>query len=115
MKHYEDDYDYIYGEDEEKTTIDDVDEYIEIYKVDTTDAYYNGAFDEDGGEVICGCCGGELRFRDDYWECQNCGATMDRTEYFNYIGAESTYPECITCGDNYPVCRKWCSYHDEFE
>lgn len=115
MKHYKDDYDYIYGEDEENSECDDTDEYMELYEIDTTDAYYNGAFDEDGGEVICSYCGGELRFRDEYWECLDCGMTMNRAEYFNYIGAEATYPECTSCGDNYPLCKKWCSYHDELE
>ena len=102
--------DIIYSdEDEEDEDYDENDEErLELYQIDTTDAYYNGAFDEDGDEAICSCCGGELRFRDDYWECLDCGATMDRLEYLNYIGAEPPFEECLTCGDNYPLCRKWC-------
>lgn len=84
-----------------------------IYRIDTADEYYNGAYDDDGNDVVCDFCGGEMKFRDGEWYCTECGQTMDRATYFNHIGAEPPGDGCMHgCDENYPLCKKWCSRYE---
>ena len=111
MSKHKDDYIYLYGGEGEPHTPEESvldDEYIKLYKEDSTDAFVNGAFDDEGDEVLCDCCGGELRYRNFKWVCEDCGESMDRADYFNYIGAEPPFEYCKSCIENYPVCRNWC-------
>lgn len=83
-----------------------------IYKIDAKDEFVNGAYDEDGDCASCDRCDGELRFEDGQWVCRECGNVIDRPSYFNYIGAEPPGDACITCGNNYPLCKRWCHIYN---
>ncbi len=75
------------------------------------DEWINGAYDEQGDQVYCSWCGGEMKWNPDkkIWFCRECETEMERSEYFNYIGAEPKDGYCESmCRENYPFCRQWC-------
>lgn len=65
---------------------------------------YDTVYDEDGSEVLCDICGAEMIWQNDQYTCSGCGQTMERSEFFNYIGAEPPGPECEFCDNLYPGC-----------
>ena len=72
-------------------------------------SWINGCYDEDGYGIICDCCNGDVVWKDGTYICSECKKVFERTEYFNYIGAEPPDPKCIFCYDNYPICKRWCN------
>ena len=84
---------------------------IKFFRLDANDEWVNGAYDEFGNGVNCRECRGEMKWdplRHD-WYCRECGARMDRYEYFNYIVAVPPGPACqFECETNYPFCKKTC-------
>jgi predicted RNA-binding Zn-ribbon protein involved in translation (DUF1610 family) len=87
------------------------DEYVKIYEIDGMDAWQNTAYDESGDSVICDLCGVEFRFsraRNEYY-CPDCGQTLSRVEFLDYIGSVPPSSECVTnCRENYPFCKEYC-------
>lgn len=107
---FEDEYDDIYDNENDFTDVNENGEDEQVYRIDAADDFFNGAFDEDGDCVECDICQeGRLRFRNGNWVCQDCGNVINRPEYFNYIGAEPPGEDCITCNNNYPLCKRWCN------
>jgi predicted RNA-binding Zn-ribbon protein involved in translation (DUF1610 family) len=89
----------------------DGDDYFEIYRVDADDEWRNGAYDESGNVAVCDICGAEMRWDQGLceWYCPECGQLMNRSQYFNHIGAEPPGRKCLTnCCENYPFCKKYC-------
>lgn len=86
-------------------------DYSDIYEIDSQDEWINGAYDENGDSVFCDICGGEMKWNqsDCLWFCQECGQVINRSQWFNYIGANPPSYICITnCKENYPFCKKYC-------
>lgn len=86
-------------------------DYDDIWEVDTKDEWLNGAYDENGDAVVCGSCGGEMKWDpgETIWYCPECGERMDRALYFEHIGAEPPGSGCVTdCSENYPLCKRYC-------
>lgn len=86
-----------------------------IRKLDPHDEWVNGAYDEEGMQVTCSYCDGDLKFDPSagHWYCTECGTTMGRREYFNYIGANPPGPHCMNiCSTNYPFCKKYCTTYE---
>lgn len=92
-KNKQEEYDYIYNNSKSNS---------ELFEPDIGEVY-DDVYDEDGYYVIC-ACGGEIKWKDGIYICPHCGLTMNRSEFFNYIGAEPPGPECITCNNLYPGC-----------
>lgn len=91
------------------------DEYSMIYRINAKDEWLNGAYDEEGNISVCDICGSELRWnaKAHIWYCGNCGQKMDRSIYFNHIGANPPGKDCLSqCGENYPFCKKYCERYD---
>lgn len=65
---------------------------------------YDDVYDENGDAVFCDCCGNEIKWKDGIYICPECGQTMSRSVFFNYIGAEPPGIECETCSNLYPGC-----------
>lgn len=93
-KKKQEEYDYIYNNNSKSDA--------ELFEPDVGEVY-DDVYDEDGDFVIC-ACGEEIKWKDGVYICPNCGQTMTRSEFFNYIGAEPPGPECITCDNLYPGC-----------
>lgn len=95
-------YDAIWGSD---CPPDDGEE-LDGIGLSNQDALYSEVFDEEGGEVICPYCGGEIVWResDGAYICQECETEFSRVEFFKYIGADPPGPQCLTCGNLYPGC-----------
>ncbi len=82
-----------------------------IRKLDMTDIWQNSAYDENGDSAVCDFCGADLRWRpqDHVWYCPDCGQVMNRTLYFDHIGANPPGDGCLLdCDQNYPFCKKDC-------
>lgn len=80
--------------------------------VDASDLWANSGYDEDGNSAYCDRCGTGLRWSptEQQWYCPDCGQTLRRDEWFNYIGADPPSAICIWgCSENYPFCRKPCT------
>jgi len=100
-KKKKEEYDYIYNSTKHP---DDVEIAEPIFG-----EVYDDVYDEEGYFVYCDCCNNELKWKDGIYICPNCGQTMNRAEFFNYIGAEPPGPNCITCVELYPGCA-FCPY-----
>lgn len=100
-KKKKEEYDYIYNSTKHS---DDVEISEPIFG-----EVYDDVYDEEGYFVYCDCCNNELKWKDGIYICPNCGQTMNRAEFFNYIGAEPPGPNCITCVELYPGCP-FCPY-----
>lgn len=83
----------------------DEDEYEDVYD-EYTDIYdgYDEVYDEDGYEVLCDMCTGEIKWKDGVYVCPKCGQIMSREVFFNYIGADPPGEECVHCDNLYPGC-----------
>lgn len=92
-----DEYDYIYGNDSD-------DKGFELIPEPVCDEDYDCVYDEDGNEVCCDLCGGEMVWKNGTYLCSECGQVMKRADFFNYIGAEPPGKECLTCDNLYPGC-----------
>lgn len=68
------------------------------------DETYEDIYDEDGYSVHCDVCDSIMKWKDGLYVCPGCGQSMDRPEFFNYIGAEPPGEECISCENIYPGC-----------
>lgn len=81
-------------------------------RLNMADEWQNGAYDEDGNQVYCSWCDGEMKWNPEAqnWYCTECGTEMNREDYFNYIGAMSESC-CLSCSENYPFCRSTCEKH----
>ena len=89
--------------------------YGEIYKVDATKEWLNGAYDEYGNQINCNLCGEPFAWNPKRrkWCCTNCETTKTRVQWFDYIDADPPGPKCLTlCRENYPVCKNWCTLYD---
>ena len=73
------------------------------------DGVSDDCFDEDGMGVTCDWCSSDIVWCDGQYICRGCGKVFERSEYFNYIGAEPPEAQCILCDNNYPVCKRWCT------
>lgn len=83
----------------------------DLYKVDATDSWINGAYTEQGDQVYCDGCHEEVSFDPESreWRCRNCGNSKTRAQWFSYIEALPPGPAClINCQENYPLCKNWC-------
>lgn len=69
---------------------------------------YDDCYDEDGMGVTCERCDSDIIWYEGNYICRGCGEEYSRPVFFNYIGAEPPDPKCITCKNNYPVCKSWC-------
>lgn len=99
-------YDDIYGCDEDNPN--------EVFQYNMGDEWLNGAYDETGDRSVCDICGQELKWNpiDQKYECPDCGQEMNRTVYFNHIGANPPGQICLTaCNENYPFCKKYCPHY----
>lgn len=94
-KKKQEEYDYIYNNGSKSDA--------ELFEP-TFGEVYDDVYDEEGNFVYCDYCNSELKWKDGIYVCPNCGQTMTRSEFFNYIGAEPPGPECITCDNLYPGC-----------
>lgn len=65
---------------------------------------YDDVYDENGDSVFCDICGNEIKWKEGIYICPDCGQTMSRSVFFNYIGAEPPGPECVSCANLYPGC-----------
>lgn len=65
---------------------------------------YDDVYDEHGDTVICDECGHEIYWKDGIYVCPQCGKTMSRQVFFDYIGAMPPGPKCLTCDNLYPGC-----------
>lgn len=86
-------------------------DYEDFYRVDASAELLQGAYDEDGDQVYCDCCGDELRWDPESrtWRCESCGNEKSRISYFGYIGADPPGAKCIAqCRENYPICKRSC-------
>lgn len=70
------------------------------------DEDYADVYDEDGDSVICDFCGGRIKFENGEYVCPDCGQTMSRETFFNYIGADIPGDECLNCDSLYPGCTQ---------
>lgn len=101
-------------ENEDEGTFEDPYELeYSVNEPDANDEWINGAYDDTGAAVFCEhrYCDGELRFDPALrsWYCPDCGARMDRKDYFDYIGADPPGPDCLhDCDENYPWCKHIC-------
>jgi hypothetical protein len=96
-----DEYDKIYGYDEEDSRSYEESEGFCLYELDHD---YDDVYDEDGDGVYCDLCNSEIGWKDGQYICTGCGRVIDRDVFFNYIGAEPPGNECATCNNLYPGC-----------
>lgn len=82
------------------TTIVRGDEFVFPYE----EVYGNEVYTEEGDSIECSWCGGPIIYRDGNYTCASCGKVIDRSEFFNWIGAEPPGPECKSCDNLYPGC-----------
>lgn len=94
-KKKQDEYEHFYGNNQESDVEIVETEYGEIY---------DEVYDEEGSFVPCDYCNGYIKWKDGTYICSDCGQTMSRDVFFNYIGAEPPGPECLTCDNLYPGC-----------
>lgn len=105
-------------EDEEDGMFEDPYELeYSVNEPDANDEWINGAYDDNCAAVFCEHrdCDSELRFDPVLhdWYCPECGARMDRKDYFDYIGANPPGPACLhDCDENYPWCKHICDRYD---
>ena len=85
-------------------------------RINAAEDWMNGGYDENGEEVLCDICDeGVMRWNEDagVWVCDECGRTMTRQEYFDWIGANPPGKKCLnSCCENYPFCKKYCCEYD---
>lgn len=79
-----------------------------ILSNDMEHAEYDDVYDENGGAVYCEC-GAEICWRDGVYICPQCGKTMSRQTFFDYIGAKPLGEACLRCDNLYPGCMS-CPY-----
>lgn len=65
---------------------------------------YDDVYNEQGDAVLCDKCGHDIYWKDSVYICPQCGQTMSRRVFFDYIGAVPPRPECLTCDNLYPGC-----------
>lgn len=85
-----------------------------IHRVDAYDEWMNSAYDEDGNAVLCEHCSSEMKWEpaQQIWYCSECGSEMNRSAYFQYIGAQPPGDMCLfSCCENYPFCKKHCEHY----
>lgn len=51
------------------------------------DIRYEPVYDTEGNSVPCDCCDYYLKYKDGEYVCPNCGRTLTREDFLNYIGA----------------------------
>lgn len=96
--------DGVYDEDDYAESDDRYDDVYDDYEDAMNCSDYDDVYDETGDSVLCDYCHGEIKWKDGRYVCPECGQVMTRDVFFNYIGAEPPGPECLTCGQPYPVC-----------
>lgn len=87
----------------------------DLYQVDAADAWINAGYDEQGEAVPCDACDEEMLFDENerWWICPGCGRTMNRAQWFRYIGANPPGAKCLAqCSENYPICKRWCTIYE---
>lgn len=68
---------------------DEAEEYaIDAYEDIYDDPSFEDVYDPDGNEVHCDMCYGIMGRKDGKYVCRECGRTMEREYFLNYIGAE---------------------------
>lgn len=77
---------------------------------------YDEVYDTEGYEVRSECCGVPIKWQDDHYVCPECGQTIEREYFFNYIGAELPGELCLTCDQLYPCtsCHRGYVIEDKF-
>ncbi len=80
-------------------------DYEEEFKTGTEyHSIYDEVYDEEGAVVICDLCGSEMIWKNSQYICSGCGQVMERSVFFNYIGAEPPGSKCVICDNLYPGC-----------
>lgn len=82
-----------------------------LFRRNAFDDWLNGSFDDEGGSAVCGRCFTELRWKSDGsgCYCPECEQELDRSDYFNYIGAQPPGSDCVYgCTEPYPQCKQFC-------
>lgn len=90
-------------------------EWEEIYRADARSEWIFGAYDEDGEQVYCDACRGEIQWdpQTRIWRCTDCGLEKTRIGFFRYIGANPPGARCLVqCQENYPFCKRSCPWYD---
>ena len=73
------------------------------------EVYGERAYDEEGNDVQCDWCGGDIIWKDGQYYCFRCDEVWPRQKFFDYIGAQPPGKECVTCDNLYPGCMV-CKY-----
>jgi len=109
MRKKKDEYEEIYGLDDDvyDPDEDEIEDDLEEYPIEFfDDPSYEEIYDENGeySLVQCDSCQETIRWKNGDYICPNCGTVMNRSEFFNCIGAEPPGIECSTCNNLYPGC-----------
>jgi len=86
----------------------------DVYVVDAYSDFVNGAYDEQGEQVICDVCGSDMRWDPECrsWKCTECWNEKNRVQWFSYLCANPPGPKCISqCMENYPFCKRICRWY----
>ena len=83
-----------------------------FFRINAMEEYMTSAYDEEGNGVYCEHCDGELHFKNGEYVCPDCDASMSRSDFFSYIGADLPGSNCYSCDTNYPLCKKQCPHYE---